>query len=496
MSSDRPHTKSAALLAAMARMVTRATENVASLCREISDKIHAKGSGRIRMNRVITDVMEHQPVKKFLNDSQGLDQPRSFRAASFRGTGERAMRRLDELGTVTAVPGQVTRLYLTPEHRVAAAKVSQWMSEAGMTATIDAVGNVVGRYEACVPGAKTLLLGSHIDTVRNAGKYDGCLGVVLAIEAVARLNAAGVRLPYAMEVLAFGDEEGVRFPVTLTGSRAVAGEFEAATLDTQDDDGISLRDALKSFGCDIGAIKSLARRPEDTLGYFEVHIEQGPVLEAEGLPVGVVTAINGASRFKVSVTGNAGHAGTVPMALRRDALCGAAEMVLATEDVARKSPGLVATVGRISAEPGAVNVVPGRAEFTIDLRSAVDRIRREAVMHLRKSFSIIARRRSLKIEMTETYEEKAVACAPDFTRILADAVESGGHRLLCLPSGAGHDGLAMARLCPIGMLFVRCAGGISHNPAEAVDIADVEEATLVLLEFLHALAATSGRAAA
>ena len=183
------------------------------------------------------------------------------------------------------------------------------------------------------------------------------------------------------------------------------------------------------------------------------------------------------------------------MTLRRDALCGAAEMVLATEDVARKNPGLVATVGRISAEPGAVNVVPGRAEFTIDLRSAVDRIRREAVMHLRKSFAGIARRRSLKIEMTETYEEKAVACAPDFTRLLADAVESCGHRLLCLPSGAGHDGLAMARLCPIGMLFVRCAGGISHNPAESVDTADVEEATVVLLEFIHALAATQGRAA-
>jgi allantoate deiminase len=440
--------------------------------------------------------MEHLPETRFRKESVQIAEPRPPLAVALRGSAERVMTRLDELASCTADAGQVTRLYLTPEHKAAAEMVRGWMSEAGMVASLDAVGNVVGRYPATSPSAKTLLIGSHIDTVRNAGKYDGCLGVVVAIEAVARLSAAGIRLPFAIEVVAFGDEEGVRFPVTLSGSRAIAGEFEAATLDAIDDTGTTLRDALKAFGCDIGAIKSLARRPEDTLGYFEVHIEQGPVLETERLPVGVVTAINGASRFKVSVTGMAGHAGTVPMGLRRDALCGAAEMVLATEDIARKNPGLVATVGRISAEPGAVNVVPGRAEFTIDLRSAVDRIRREAVLQLKKSFAAIAKKRSLKIEMTETYEEKAVACAPDFTRVLADAVESSGHRLVCLPSGAGHDGLAMARLCPIGMLFVRCAGGISHNPAEAVEHDDVEAATGVLLEFLHALAIPKVKAAA
>ena len=236
------------------------------------------------------------------------------------------------------------------------------------------MGNVVGRYEGVEPGLPALLLGSHIDTVRNAGKFDGNLGVIAAISAVASLHRRFQRLPFAIEVLAFGDEEGVRFPVTLNGSRAVAGTFDPAALEVRDADGITLHEALKQFGCDPAGIAGVARRTADVLGYVEVHIEQGPVLEAEDLPVGIVTAINGASRFTIEVTGVAGHAGTVPMHLRQDALAAAAEMVLAVERAAQDTPGIVATVGKLEALPGAVNVIPSGAKLSLDLRSSSDNL--------------------------------------------------------------------------------------------------------------------------
>jgi allantoate deiminase len=397
------------------------------------------------------------------------------------------MARLESLARFTETPGELTRRYLTAAHKAAALEVRRWMEEAGMKAGIDAVGTVVGRYGADRPGAPALLLGSHIDTVRDAGKYDGALGVVVAIEAVARLHRAGERLPFALDVLAFGDEEGVRFPVTLTGSRSIAGTLAPATLDVVDDQGVSVREALQRFGCDRLDLAAVPRAQDEVLAYLEVHIEQGPVLEAADLPVGVVTAISGASRFTVEVQGTAGHAGTVPMRLRQDALAAAAQMVLAIERTARDTVDLVATVGRLEVAPGAVNVIPAAARFTIDVRSPADTVRRAAIARLDREIATIAAARGVGVEVRKTYDEAAATSALWLVEALEAAVGRCGLRPLRLASGAGHDGLAMAALCPIAMLFVRCRGGISHHPAESVREADVETAVRVLLDVVRHL---------
>ena len=421
----------------------------------------------------------------------GMSQDIALRMATAPGDspapGSRLMRRLDALCRFSADEGSLTRLYLTPEHRAAAEQVAAWMREAGMTVSLDAAATVVGRYEGREPGLPALLLGSHIDTVRDAGRYDGMLGVLVAIEAVAALHAAGRRLPFALEVLAFGDEEGVRFPVTLTGSRAVAGGFDPSALESRDAEGVSLREALHRFGADPAAIPALARRPDQVLAYLEVHIEQGPVLETEGLPTGIVTAINGATRFVAEIGGTAGHAGTVPMHLRRDAVAAMAEMVLAVERLALEEPDLVATVGQVTASPGAVNVIAAGARFTIDLRSPRDALRHAASGRLRDELSAIAARRGVTLSLRPTYDEAAAPCDPALIEALEGASLRCGLRPFRLPSGAGHDGLAMARLCPIGMIFVRCEGGISHHPAEAIAEADALAALRLLLETLQHL---------
>jgi allantoate deiminase len=379
----------------------------------------------------------------------------------------------------------LTRLYLTPQHKAAALQVMAWMRQAGMTPEIDAVGNVVGRYEGRTIDGPALLIGSHIDTVKNAGKYDGNLGVVVGIQAVAELHARGERLPFAIEVIAFGDEEGVRFPATLTGSRAVAGVLDPSALDVEDEDRISVREALQNFGCNPFDIPKVPRSKKQVLGYVEVHIEQGPVLETERLPVGIVSAINGASRFRIEVTGVAGHAGTVPMRLRKDALAATAEMVLAVERLALGNEDLVATVGSIEALPGAVNVIASGAHFTLDIRSPKDEVRREAIAALVREFEAIAERRNVALALELFYDEPAAACAPWLMDALEGAVTRFGLRPLRLPSGAGHDGLAMAFLCPIGMLFVRCDGGVSHNPDESITVDDADVATRILVDFLR-----------
>jgi allantoate deiminase len=399
--------------------------------------------------------------------------------------GRAIMGRLAELAKFSAEPHALTRRYLSPEHRAAAEQVRDWMRAAGMDAEIDATGTVAGRYDSAPPGAASLLVGSHIDTVRDAGRYDGTLGVVAAIAAVGALHRAGERLPFTIEVLAFGDEEGSRFPVTLTGSRAVAGLFDLATLNAVDFDGIRLADALRAFGCDAAQIPAIARRKDRVLAYVELHIEQGPVLEAQGLPVGVVTAIAGGSRFKVAVEGVAGHAGTVPMHLRRDAVCAAAEMILAVEQLATQTDQLVATTGVVQADPGAVNVIASGAFFTLDIRSASDSVRTLAVQRLEQSFRAIGRKRRVGVEIRRTYDQPAAVCDPALVAQFEAAVARAGVTPLALPSGAGHDGLAMRGLCPIGMLFVRCKGGISHNPAESITAADAATAAGVLLDFIR-----------
>ena len=397
--------------------------------------------------------------------------------------GKRAEAMLKELGTISAEPGRLVRLFLTPEHRRAADRVAQWMRHAGMAVSEDALGTVRGRYGE----GRRLLIGSHIDTVPDAGIYDGPLGVVAGILAVDHFAKAGRKLPFGIDVLAFGDEEGSRFPATLASSSACAGVFEQKTLPLVDGNGVTIADALKAYGKNVAGIPGAAYRADDVAGYVEVHIEQGPVLEAKGEPLGVVTGIVGQHRVRVTVTGEAGHAGTVPMGLRHDALAGAAEMVLVLEKIAREHPedGMVATVGRIEALPGAVNIIPGSVAFTVDLRSLTDGLRLAALAKFETAARRVAATRGLLLSL-ETFHEIATAhCAPALQDALAAAVIDLGCSPVRLPSGAGHDAQVMARLCPAAMLFVRCRGGVSHNPAEFASVADMGLAVAALIRFIE-----------
>ena len=407
------------------------------------------------------------------------------RNASTHLSAQRIWDRCETLAGCSETPGALTRVFLSAEQRAVNALVTTWMQEAGMAVHRDAIGNIVGRYEGAHAGLRCLMLGSHLDTVRDAGKYDGMLGVIAAIDCVHALNASGTRLPIAVEVVGFSDEEGVRFAATLLGSRAIAGSFDAAVLDKLDRTGTSMRDALLQFGLDPTAVPQAARRREEIAAYVELHIEQGPVLEAEGLAVGVVTAINGASRFIVEIHGVAGHAGTVPMNLRKDALAAGAESVLAIESLARNTPELVATVGQMEAFPGATNVIPGRVRFTIDVRSPRDEARDNAADTIVQTIEKICAQRQLTVSITSTHVGETAACSRWLMEQLGHAIAAEGIPVRSLPSGAGHDGMAMIALTDIAMLFVRCKAGISHNPAEAVMLGDIDVSTRVLLRFIE-----------
>jgi allantoate deiminase len=391
---------------------------------------------------------------------------------------------LGELARFSEAGAGVTRLYLTPEHRAALDHLGQRMRGAGLSTRIDAAATLIARLEGDVPGGPALLLGSHIDSVREGGGYDGVLGVVLPLICMEALGRSGIRLPYAVEIVVFGDEEGVRFPVTLTGSRALAGTVDPAVLEARDDTGISLADALAAFGGLPGELPAAASRPSALLGFMEIHIEQGPVLEAEGLPVGVVTAIASAARFTVTLSGEAGHAGTVPMRRRRDALAGAAEMILLVERCGRDLAEAVATVGRLELKPDAVNVVPGWTRFTLDLRAPGEERLEALVASVCSGIEAIASRRDLAWSIAPTHRARGCVMAPALTRRLSRAVAETGLPVQHLPSGAGHDAMALAELTPTAMLFVRCAGGVSHNPAESCSAEDVGVAAEILLRFL------------
>ncbi|MCS6997231.1 MAG: allantoate amidohydrolase [Casimicrobiaceae bacterium] len=395
----------------------------------------------------------------------------------------------EALARFTEVEGEITRSYGTAAHRRAGEYLIALMREAGMVADFDALGNVVGRYAAGLPDAPVVMSGSHMDSVRNAGRYDGLFGILSAIACVRDLHRRGRRLPYTLEVIAFADEEGVRFGVTMLGSKAMAGSFDAAWLDCTDADGVTLREAIRAFGGDPEGVSALSRRSGlygEVIAYVESHIEQGPILLEEGLPVGVVTSIVGTTRMNVRVTGLAGHAGTVPMGRRQDALAAAAEMVLAVERYALQHPGLVATVGKLTVAPGAVNVIPGEVVFTVDLRSGEDAVRRSAVEALREQFFAMAARRGVRVVAEPFFELEAAPCDPGLQAALARAIEAQGLPVRRLASGAGHDAMAFHGLCPIGMLFVRCGhGGISHHPSETMSTEDADLATRVLLHFFE-----------
>ena len=392
------------------------------------------------------------------------------------------MARLDALAAFTEVPGQLTRRYLTPAHVATMGQVRVWMEEAGMQVRVDAVCNVIGRYEAMKPGAPAILLGSHIDTVVDAGKYDGNLGVLAAVAAVADLGDRGERLDHAVEVVAFGEEEGVRFPTHLLTASALVGTLEPAIFETRDGGGVSVREALAAAGGDADAYRSCARKRGEIAAYLELHIEQGPVLYDQGHACAAVTAINGAIRLIVTLRGFAGHAGTVPMGFRRDALAAAAEMIVAIERLGASQGDLVATVGRVDAGPGAPNVIPGRVEFTVDMRSPSDAVRHRAQRELLALLRDIAVRRRVEME-TRIYQEiPATALDARIIAAVREAVAACGLDVVELSSGAGHDAMMMAKLCPSGMIFLRCKDGISHNPAESITVEDADLGVQVLLE--------------
>jgi allantoate deiminase len=378
------------------------------------------------------------------------------------------MQRCDALGRISDESDRLTRTFHSPAMRRANRQVAQWMRQAGLTVREDAAFNLFGRWPSKRPGAQTLLLGSHLDTVRDAGRYDGALGVLAALAAVTHLRAEGHELPFHIEVVGFSDEEGVRYQLPYIGSRALAGTLSKRNLAQIAEQGIER-----------------ARRPAGScLGYVEVHIEQGPRLEQRNVPVAPVTSIVGQSRIRLELVGRAGHAGTTPMESRQDALAGAAEIALAAERC-----GVVATVGQLTVEPGASNVIPGRAILTLDVRHARDRRRLAAVRALRVRARDVARRRGLRLVWTLVHEEKSVPCDRDLTRRISAVIARRGLTVVPLASGAGHDAAALASFCPVAMLFVRCRKGISHHPTESVRRSDVAVALGVLSDFVLAVAA-------
>lgn len=402
---------------------------------------------------------------------------------------ERALRAIaecEQIAAMTEEPGRITRRFLTPPTHDVQAHLRRRMESLGMAVHIDAAGNLRGRTNLAtqVPG-KRLILGSHIDTVPDAGAFDGVLGVTLALECVDLAREIGLKL--AFEVIAFSEEEGVRFGVPFLGSRAIAGRFDPALLALKDAEGLTLDESIRAYGLDPGQIPAAAI-DDDALGFVEIHIEQGPVLEAENLSVAAVTGIVGQTRLTIELAGQANHAGTTPMHLRRDALAGAAEWISAVEKLAKGTEGLVATVGKIEANPNAANVIAGNALLTLDVRHVHDATRLASVNTSIEMANTIAARRGLAIQCTRQMEQPAVSMDERLTAYLADAMEAAGFPAKQMPSGAGHDAMVMAARVPTAMLFLRSPGGISHSPTENVRAEDVEATLQVMRRFLERIA--------
>ena len=402
---------------------------------------------------------------------------------------DRAKAVIDEcrlLATMTEEPGRTTRRFLTPPMAQVHAHLRARMEALGMPATIDAAGNLWGVLQGAGPHPRRIVLGSHIDTVPNAGAFDGVLGVVLALELVR--EARDISLPCAIEVIAFSEEEGVRFGVPYLGSLAVAGRFDPALLKLTDSEGVTLESAICAYGLNPNEICN-AQIANDAICFLELHIEQGPVLEAEDLQVAAVTAIVGQTRCEVRFLGQANHAGTNPMGLRRDALVAAAEWITAVEAAGRKIDTLVATVGKVVVEPNAVNVIPGQVRVSLDLRHALDSVRNKAAAELLALARAIAARRGLRCEVYRLMEQVAVPMNDPLTGLLAESIEAAGFPPRRMSSGAGHDAMVIATRLPTAMLFLRSPSGLSHHPDEAVRAEEVAAAIQVGAIFLERLSA-------
>ncbi|HMF64481.1 MAG TPA: allantoate amidohydrolase [Edaphobacter sp.] len=392
-----------------------------------------------------------------------------------------SIQRCRELAAITDVPGQTMRTFLSPAMRSAMTRLQSWMEAAGCAVSIDAAGNLRGLYAAVTDDAPLLLIGSHLDTVPDAGAFDGVLGVMIALSLLEMLR--GERLRYAIELIAFSEEEGVRFRVPFIGSSALVGRVDHDLLSVADSEGITVREAICSFGLDP-EMMGKASVVDRAAAYLEFHIEQGPVLESEDLSLGIVEAIAGQTRGEVRFIGSANHAGTTPMYLRRDAVAGMAEWIVAVEGKARATKGLVATVGWVSAAPGAGNVVAGEARASLDLRHAEDPVRFTAVNELLEKAQSIAARRGLRTEWQPQMEQRAVAMDARLTLMVETAVCETGAAPLRMTSGAGHDAMILAERVPSAMIFLRSPGGVSHHPRETVREEDVANALAAGLAFL------------
>jgi len=391
--------------------------------------------------------------------------------------------RCETLARFSEESGRLTRTFLRPPVRDVHERLTAWMREAGLVVRIDAIGNLIGRRSGRREDGRVFIVGSHIDSVPDAGKYDGVLGVLLGVAAAKA--RAGREFPCALDVIAFSEEEGVRFRTPYLGSRAVTGRFDADLLSLTDAEGVTLAQAIRDFGLDPAKLSHAAYGRGQVVGYLEAHIEQGPLLESAGQPVGVVKAIVGTSRSLVRFTGRAGHAGTLPMRQRRDALAAAAEFVVTVERYARASESLRATVGQLAVTPGAINVIPGEVRLTLDVRDAQDAVRERAVNALRERAQDIARERGLIVAIESLGDQPAVALDEALTKRLSNAVRAGGSPPVTMDSGAGHDATIMAGMCPAAMLFLRSPGGISHHPDESVLPEDVRTALGVMVRFLE-----------
>lgn len=404
----------------------------------------------------------------------------------FNALAQQVMSRCEALGQISQSSEYLDRRYLTEEHKQANQLVGHWMREAGMKTWQDAAGNLWGRVESKQANAPRFIMGSHLDTVPNGGKYDGMLGVIAPVTLIDALQQMGIELPFHLDVVGFGDEEGTRFRSTLLGSRALTGQWPKSWAELKDEDGISLAEALEHFGLSFENVSEAAIPTDNLKGYLELHIEQGPVLEEKNLPVGVVSAIAGAKRFEFTVTGMAGHAGTVPMPMRLDALAASSEMILAVESVA-KEHGVVATVGQISNRPNGVNVISGKTVFSLDIRSEFDDRRDVALAEIMQRLTNIAAKRNVMLEHQQTHSANAVHCDTELQSVLRDAIAAQNIDVHTLFSGAGHDAMAIADICPVAMLFMRCDKGISHHPAEAIMTDDVAATLAVLSHTLLSL---------
>jgi len=408
-------------------------------------------------------------------------------SSSFAKLAEDVIARCQKLASFSEDAAGTRRTFLSTPMRDCHWEVSSWMKTLGMTVSVDAVGNLRGFYAGTSPPAPRIFIGSHLDTVPNAGAFDGILGVVLAVALVESLR--GSKLPFAIEVVGFSEEEGVRFGVPFIGSRALVGRVDEELLGRKDERGISVRKAIQDFGLNLNEISKAALR-DDVLGYVEFHIEQGPVLENLGRPLGVVEAIVGQNRLEFTFSGQTNHAGTTPMNLRRDALAGAAEWIVAAENLARRTADLVATVGFVEAKPGATNVIAGEARATLDIRHASDRARTEALDELIRQAESIAARRGVTIKWRTLLAQNAVAMDPFLTEQIEHAIQKSGCAPHRMASGAGHDAMILAEKVPPAMVFLRTPGGISHDPAESVHLDDVAKALECGQHLLMQLAAS------